>query len=231
VLVVLLPALFTVLAVWFPDELGDFKTAFALLPVKFSVDEMVKAGYYFVMNYFTPAYFVLVPIMSASVAAASSFVGEKERRTMETLLFSPLKLKDIFLAKIVGAMCVALMITGISFLGFLAIAITGSILVFDGFVLDIAIWASILFLIAPSISLVSVTVMVFASAKAKTFQEAQQYAALMIVPVMLLFMVPQMTGLFLLNAPQMALIGAGLFLAALLLVRLSSAGFTSEKLL
>lgn len=230
-LVILLPVMFTVMAVLVPESMSDFESLLSLLPIKFSVDEMVKAGYYYVMNYFSPAFFVLVPIMTASVAAASTFVGEKERRTMETLLFSPLTVSQLFNAKIVGAMSVALLVTGISFLGFIVVAIVGSVLIYGSFVLNAGIWLSILLLVVPSLSLISVTVIVFASAKAKTFQEAQQFSALLIVPVMLLFMVPQLTGLFLLNAGQMALIGLLLLIVALILARFSSARFTPEKLL
>lgn len=231
VLVVLLPGIFTVIALNAPDDIGEFGRALKMLPIQFSVNEMFKAGYYFMMNYLCPAYFVLVPIMSASVAAASSVVGEKERRTIETLLFSPLTTRKLYVAKIVGAMSVALLITWISFAGFLIVAIIGSVLVYGSFVLNPGIWLSMLFLVVPSLSLIAVSVMVFASARAKTFQEAQQFSAILIVPVMLLFLLPQISGLFLLSAMQMALCGVGLWIVALVLVRFSSALFTPEKLL
>ena len=37
--------------------------------------------------------------MTASIMAASSFVGEKEKRTLETLLYSPLTVGQIFRAR------------------------------------------------------------------------------------------------------------------------------------
>lgn len=39
---------------------------------------------------------LMIPVMASSVMAASSFVGEKEKHTLETLLYSPLSLKQLF---------------------------------------------------------------------------------------------------------------------------------------
>jgi len=231
IMVMFLPILMTVMAVLAPGELGNLGPALALLPRQFALTEMVRAGYYYVMNYLMPAFFLLVPIMAASVAAGSSFAGEKERRTLETLLYSPLTVHELFFAKVMGALALAMVVTACAFLGFLCVAIVGSALVFEGFVLNLGIWAVILLLIVPAMSLLGITVMVLASARAQTFQEAQQYGAILIVPVLLLFIAPQVSGLFLFNAPQLALIGLVSAVGALALTRVASTRFTPEKLL
>lgn len=230
-LVLILPITFTALAYFLPEEMNDFAPLLALLPISFSMDEMVQASYYYVMNYLTPMFFLMVPIMTASVAAGSSFIGEKERRTLETLLFSPMTVSQLFNAKVLGAMCVAMLVTGLSFVGYVIVSIVGSALIYNGFVLNVGIWLIIMLLIVPAISLAGVTAIVLASARAKTFQEAQQYAAILIVPVMLLLVLPQVTGVFLFNAPQMLALGIVFLVAALLLTRLASTRFTPEKLL
>ena len=218
-MVMVLPVMLTCIAVFAPDEMGEMAPFLSMMPIKFSIGEMVAAGYYYFMNYLMPAFFLLIPVMTASVAAGSSFVGEKERRTLETLMFSPLTIRQLFVSKVVGAMLVALTVTGISFICFLAVAIAGSVLLNTGFVLNIGIWLAILLLLVPSISLLSVTAIVLASAKAKTFQEAQQYAAILIVPVMFIFMLPQVTGIFLLNALQLLLVGIGTLAIAMITLR------------
>ena len=54
---------------------------------------------YITINYLFPSLFLLIPIITASTVAANSFVGEKERRTLEILLFSPDSIKTIFVIK------------------------------------------------------------------------------------------------------------------------------------
>lgn len=230
-MVVFLPVLFTVMGVLAPEELADLAPVLSLLPIPFAVDEIVKGAYYYIMNFMMPMFFLMIPIMAAAVSAGSSFVGEKERMTLETILFSPLTVNQLFAAKVLGALSVALIVTGISFAGYIAIAIVGSVLIYGSFVLSIPIWLVIMCLLVPSISLIGVTVMVLASARAKSFQEAQQYGALLILPIMLFFVLPQVTGLFVYGTGQLALLGAVFLVIALVLTRLASARFTPEKLL
>lgn len=47
------------------------------------------------VNYMFPNLFLLIPIMASSIIAASSFVGEKERKTMESLLYTPMSVKQL----------------------------------------------------------------------------------------------------------------------------------------
>ncbi len=230
-MVLLFPILITVLSVIAPEEMNDFGPVLNLLPIRFGLDEAVRAGYYYMMNYLMPAFFLLVPIMAAGVAAGSSFAGEKERRTLETLMFCPLTVRQLFQAKVLGSLLLALMVTWLSFFAFLMVAATGSVLVYGAFVLNIGIWAVILLVLVPSVALLGITVMVLASAKAKTFQEAQQYAAVLIVPVMAVFVAPQIGGMFLYGTWQLAAIGLAMLCVGLILMRLAAARFTPEKLL
>ncbi|HIW21560.1 MAG TPA: ABC transporter permease subunit [Candidatus Dorea intestinavium] len=51
----------------------------------------------------------------ASIMAAGSFVGEKEKRTLETLLYSPLSITKIFQAKVLASFLLSMFISFISF--------------------------------------------------------------------------------------------------------------------
>ena len=48
---------------------------------------------------------------------------------------------------------------------------------------------------------------------------------------MLLMMLPQLTGSFLFNVPQLLIMGGALVVLALIMLRLASLRFTAEKLL
>ena len=47
----------------------------------------------------------------SSVIAASSFAGEKEKHTLETLLYSPLSLRQLFQSKILAGFSVGMMVS------------------------------------------------------------------------------------------------------------------------
>lgn len=228
-----LPGVFTALTYLAPGEMSsdDFGGMLAMMDVDTTILDAVRMGYYFMMNYMMPMFFVLIPVMTASIVSGSSIVGERERRTLATLLYTPLTVGQMFAAKVLGALAAALFVTLVAFGCYLAVAIVGSVLVYGGFVLNVGIWLTMLLVVAPSVSMVGITLMVLASARAHTFQEAQQYSALLMVPTMLLMMLPQITGLFLFNWPQLLALGMAYLVIGLVLLKLSSARFTAEKLL
>ena len=71
---------------------------------------------YIFINYLLPSLFLLVPIITASTVAANSFVGEKERRTLESLLFSPVSIKTLFVSKVVASFIPSFLVSIISFI-------------------------------------------------------------------------------------------------------------------
>ena len=68
-----------------------------------------------VLNKIMPAFFLLIPVMASSVMAANSFVGEKEKHTLETLLYSPLSLKQLFQSQMLAGFSVGMLVSYISF--------------------------------------------------------------------------------------------------------------------
>ena len=56
---------------------------------------------FFLVYLFAPMYLIL-PIMVSAVVAADSFAGEKERRTLEALAYTPTTDRELLLAKILG---------------------------------------------------------------------------------------------------------------------------------
>ena len=53
-----------------------------------------------VNGYLLAPLFLIVPLMVSAVLAADAFAGEKERRTLESLLHLPIPDRDLFLAKL-----------------------------------------------------------------------------------------------------------------------------------
>lgn len=182
------------------------------------------------LNFMFPSYFLIIPIMCSGVIGASSFVGEKEHKTMESLLYTPISMEQLLRAKILGVFVPSYIITFISFIIFGIIFDIGGFIYFGKLIFPDIKWLIIIFWISPAVNLLSLTFTVMVSAKSETFQEAQQVSGFLLIPVILL-LVGQMTGVLLLNNLVM-LIGGGILLVFdYILINRISSGFIPEKLI
>jgi len=128
----------------------------------------------------------------------SSFVGEKEKHTLETLLYCPLSLKQIFQAKVLASFLVSMTVSLISFLLMITVTETEMYILSGSFLqLDI-LWLPVMLLLSPAISLIAITLIVRFSAKARSVEDAQQGAVFLILPVILLI-AGQFTGILLVD--------------------------------
>ena len=207
VLTVVLPSVFVLVLTQKPDAASDFQKLLDM-----------------------PPFFLIVPIMASSVMAASSFVGEKEKHTLETLLYSPLSLRQLFQAKILAGFSVGMMVSYLSFAAMLLV-VEMEVYFLTGNLITLGIsWLIIMLLIAPSFSLVAIAVTVRSSAKAKTIEEAQQRAVFLIFPILAL-VIGQFTGILLINSWILLGLGAVLVVLDMLLMKRAAGSFTYEKLL
>ena len=58
---------------------------------------------YVMLKYFFAPFFLIIPLMVSNVIASDSFAGEKERKTIEALLATPLSDSELFLGKILAS--------------------------------------------------------------------------------------------------------------------------------
>jgi hypothetical protein len=91
-------------------------------------------------------------------------------------------------------------------------------------------WLILILWVSPAVTLMAINLMVLISAKANTFQEAQQMSGLIIIPVILLLL-GQLGGLFILNEMILIGLGAVIFIIDYILMKKSSKGFVPEKLI
>jgi ABC-type Na+ efflux pump permease subunit len=182
------------------------------------------------LNYMFPVFFLLIPIMASSIIGASSFVGEKERKTMESLLYTPLSIRELFFAKVIGTAVPALAITLVSVLAFGFVIDIGGWFYFGRLIFPNVKWIILILWLTPALTLLGISFMVLVSAKANTFQEAQQMSAFIILPVILL-LVGQMTGLFILNEAILLVIGAAIYILDYYLIKYAAWRFVPEKLI
>ena len=175
-------------------------------------------------------FFLMIPIMTASIMAASAFVGEKERHTLETLLYCPLTLRQIFQAKVLASFLLSMLVSLISFVSMLLVIEAELYLLMGKFLLPSVNWLVVMLLVSPAISLIAVTLIVRGSAKAQSVEESQQAAVFLIIPIVL-FVAGQFTGVLLMSVWVLLGLGVVCSVLAWILLRKSMVRFTYEKLL
>ena len=230
VLTIALPSIFVFVISFAPDAASDFQKLLDMLPAPNGEYSQQQQIFSLILNQIMPSFFLIIPIMASSVMAASSFVGEKEKHTLETLLYSPLSLGRLFQSKILAGFSVGMMISYSSFAAMLLVMELESFFLTGNLLLPAASWLAIMLLIAPAISLIAIAVTVRSSAKAQTIEEAQQRAVFLIFPILAL-LIGQFTGIILISAGLLWGVGIGLAALAILLVKRAAGNFTYEKLL
>ncbi|MCQ4936430.1 ABC transporter permease [Anaerotignum propionicum] len=229
-LTIVLPSILVFVTALVPDAASDFQALLNMLPITEREGNQDQIILRLVLNKIMPAFFLMIPIMASSVMAASSFVGEKEKHTLETLLYSPLSLKQLFQSKILAGFSVGMMVSFISFAAMMIVLeIEMLFLTGAGIMPDIS-WLIVMLLIAPAISLVAIGITVRGSAKAQTIEEAQQRAVFLIFPIIAL-VIGQFTGVILVSTWLLLGMGVVLALLAALLMKGAVGKFTYEKLL
>ena len=230
VLTIALPSIFVFVISFAPDAASDFQKLLDMLPAPNGEYSQQQQIFSLILNQIMPSFFLIIPIMASSVMAASSFVGEKEKHTLETLLYSPLSLGRLFQSKILAGFSVGMMISYSSFAAMLLVMELESFFLTGNLLLPAASWLAIMLLIAPAISLIAIAVTVRSSAKAQTIEEAQQRAVFLIFPILAL-LIGQFTGIILISAGLLWGVGIVLAALAILLVKRAAGNFTYEKLL
>lgn len=230
VFTVVFPTIFILASYFAPQELSEFQQLLDLLPLQGQSGDASQLFVGLLFNYIMPIFFIIIPIMAASVMAASSFVGEKEKSTLETLLYSPLTLKQIFQSKVLASFILSMIVSVGSFAIMLLVVEIEMLATNGSLIVPSVNWLIIMLLVAPAVSLISITMIVRGSAKSQTMEESQQKAVFLIFPVLVLIVV-QFTGVFLVNAGLLLALGAVFALIAGLLMKGSMRKFDYETLL
>lgn len=230
VLTVLVPSIFVFTIHFIPDETSEFERLIELLPTVEQSENLEQTVVNLLLNYLLPVFFLIIPIMAASIMAASSFVGEKEKRTLETLLYCPLSLKQIFRTKVLASFLLSMMVSLLSF-GIMLLVLESEIFALSGgLVVPSLNWLLVLLLVSPAISMIAITLIVRLSAKAQSMEDAQQGAVFLILPILLLI-VGQFTGILLISFWILLGIGILCGFLAWLLMKKAMGNFSYELLL
>jgi ABC-2 type transport system permease protein len=131
-------------------------------------------------------FFLLMPVIISSSMAAYSVVGEKQQRTLEPLLATPITDRQLMLGKMLAALTPAVLVTWLA--GAVAAGIAGGMTWtrWHEWIVPDRYWFMTLFVLAPLIGAGSVLATMRLSARSTDPQSAMQTSALLIMPAFLL---------------------------------------------
>jgi ABC-2 type transport system permease protein len=173
-------------------------------------------------------FILLIPTMIAIYSSSYGIVEEKVSRSLEPLLATPVRTWELLLGKALAGFIPALIITwacaGISLLVFTIIGWSHLI----SYLLNAA-WFLNLFLITPSIALLSFLLGVIGSSKAKDFRSAQNMVLFIIFPVFGLIAL-QVTGVVWFTPLLMFVLGLVICVIDVLVLRIAVRLFQRESI-
>jgi len=217
------------------DSFSDFLPLIENLPNNIQMqlagftDQQVMI-YVLAVFVFAP-FFLIIPLMVSSVIASDSFAGEKERKTIEALLATPISDGEMFFGKMLVSFIPSIIVTIISFMVYTIVFDVVAFGLFDGMILLPNLdWILMIFGLAPTLALTSIGLTVMISVRVKGFREAQQISAVLVIPILALVF-GQVTGAIIFG-PIVILALIGLFAAIDLVVfRLGLKLFKREEIL
>jgi ABC-2 type transport system permease protein len=226
----LLPTLFHDLG----DQLSPLDGVLSKMPATIQQEmagyTTIQKAIIYLLEYMFLPFFLLLPLMVASMIAADSFAGEKERKTLEALLYTPTTDRELLVAKMLGGWLASM---AIGLVGFVIYSINVNAAAWSQIqhiFFPNTLWLVMVIWVVPALSGLGVGVMVIASARAQGFQDANQMAGLVVLPIVALFYA-QMAGAIFLNVSIMILMGLGIWLLTGLLIWLGSRSFQRNRLL
>jgi len=81
--------------------------------------DQTQSGIVLLIGYLFAPFFLIMPLMFSTVIAAESFAGERERKTIEALLYTPATDTELFLGKVLAAFTPAVLITWGGFIAYM----------------------------------------------------------------------------------------------------------------
>jgi len=169
-------------------------------------------------------------LMFSTVIAAESFAGERERKTIEALLYTPATDAELFTGKVLAGFIPAVLITLVSFAAYTIVLNAMAYPVMGRLWFPLPSWYPLVLWISPAISLLGIAFTVLISVKTQTFMGAYQTSGSLVL-VVLALLAGQATGVIYLSVLVGLLIGMVLLVIDAVLMYFAVRIFNRDKLL
>jgi ABC-type Na+ efflux pump permease subunit len=240
--IVLLPVVFFVIAPAglalgagaIGNDVSQFEELLAVLPEALRRDtaglEPAAVVIVWGLEYLFATFFLIVPLMTSAVIAADSFAGEKERKTLEALVYTPTSDLELYAGKLLAPWLAAVVVSTVGYVVFVIVAsVFGWGIVGRPIALNLR-WILFVLVLAPGVAALAIGVLVQVSARVRGFQEAYQLGGLVVLPLVVLLL-GQLTGVLYLDLVAVAVTCAIVWVLAAATLAVGYRSFRRERLL
>lgn len=183
----------------------------------------------FVLEVFIAPLYLLVPLVVATVIAADSFAGERERGTLEALLHTPTTDRELLAGKFLAAFLPAV---SVAWVGFAVYSVLANVLMWPAMgrvFFPSLTWLLLAFWVTPALSALGLGIMVIVSSRVSSLQAAHQIGSLVVLPVVLLLVV-QISGVFLFDPLLVTVMGVLVLAAAAAMLTAGARSLQRQRL-
>lgn len=209
--------------------LSSFISGFPVSLAPAGLDDTQMLIYAFAVFFMAPL-FLLIPSISATVIGSSSFVGEKERRTIEGLLYTPITNRELVLGKILASLIPSIVISWSSFACYALIVNYYANPVIGQSFFPTTSWVVLMLVMVPLIAFLTVALIVAVSGRSTSSQSAQGTSFLVVMPVILLT-IGQSAGLLLFDVSVMWAVSGVLLIVNVVVFLAVARIFNRERIL
>jgi ABC-2 type transport system permease protein len=172
---------------------------------------------------------VLAPVAGSMAVAAYSVIGEKQARTLEPLLATPITTFELLTAKVLAAVVPSIGLTLVSYtLYLIGIAVLAEPGAFSILLAPRSL--GVVFLLGPLAAIAALQLAVCVSSRVNDVRSAQQIGALIILPIAGL-LIAQLTGTVMLTVPVILGMAAVLVVIDVALMAIGIRLFDRESIL
>lgn len=193
-------------------------------------DKPMESMIVIMLGFMLAPMFLILPLMYSTVIAAESFAGERERKTIEALLYTPASDADLLLGKVAAAAIPSLFGTWVSFLVYTLILNVAPFAYFQRIWFPLPTWWPLIFWITPAMVVLGIALTVIISARVQNFLGTYQSSASLVLLVVALF-AGQISGVLYLSVPVEIMIGLVICVAAGILSVYAVKTFNRKSLL
>ena len=113
--------------------------------------DSAQSGIVLLVGYLFAPFFLIMPLMFSTVIASESFAGERERKTIEALGYTPATDTELFMGKVLAALAPALLITWGGFLVYSVVVNVAAYPVMGRIWFPLSSWYPLILWISPAL--------------------------------------------------------------------------------
>jgi len=189
-----------------------------------------QIGIVYFLGFMLAPFYLIMPLMVSTIVGAESFVGEKERKTMEALLYTPTSDTELYLGKTLAAVIPAILLAWFTYLLLAIVTNIASYPVMGRSWVPLPAWYPMMFWLTPAFAVLGISATVLISSRVKTFMEAYQLSGSLVV-VVLALVVGQISGILYLGVGATLLVGTLIWIVDVVLIWLGIRMFRRSRLI